>query len=91
MALMEVFFKLQNMKYSHLFPKTIKNVPTGADSINHQLLVKGGFMDQLMAGSWTLLPLGWRVYLNIEHIIREELDKIGSQEILMPLLLDLNS
>ncbi|OGE24420.1 hypothetical protein A2688_04720, partial [Candidatus Daviesbacteria bacterium RIFCSPHIGHO2_01_FULL_38_8] len=74
------------MRYSKLFPKTLKQVPAGAESVNHQLLVKGGFIDQLMSGSYTLLPLGWRVYLKIEQIIREELDKIGSQEALMPLL-----
>src|SRR3989338_8494503 len=74
------------MRYSKLFPKTLKQVPAGAESVNHQLLVKGGFIDQLMSGSYTLLPLGWRVYLKIEQIIREELDKIGSQEALKPLL-----
>lgn len=74
------------MKQSTLFPKTRKNAPKGAESINHQLLVRAGFMDQLMAGSWTLLPLGWRVVDKINDIIREELDKIGSQEVLMPLL-----
>lgn len=74
------------MKYSKLFPKTLRQAPTGAEAINHQLLVRGGFIDQLMAGSFTLLPLGWRVYLKIESIIREELDKVGCQEMLMPLL-----
>ncbi|QQG43157.1 MAG: hypothetical protein HYW45_03070 [Candidatus Daviesbacteria bacterium] len=74
------------MLYSKLFPKTLKQVPSGAESVNHQLLVRSGFIDQLMAGSYTLLPLGWKVYLKIENIIREELDKIGCQEMLMPLL-----
>lgn len=74
------------MRYSHLFPKTLKTAPTGAESINHQLLVRAGFMDQLMAGSWTLLPLGWRVITKINQIIREEINAIGGQELLMPLL-----
>lgn len=74
------------MKYSKLFPKTFKQAPSGAESVNHQLLTRGGFIDQLMAGSYTLLPLGWRVYLKIENIIRDELNKIGCQELLMPLL-----
>lgn len=74
------------MRYSQLFPKTLKQAPTDATAVNHQLLVRGGFIDQLMAGSYTLLPLGWRVYLKIETIIREELNKIGCQEMLMPLL-----
>jgi prolyl-tRNA synthetase len=74
------------MRQSELFPKTLKQAPHGAESVNHQLLVRAGFMDQLMAGSWTLLPLGWRVLTKINNIIREELNKIGCQEVLMPLL-----
>lgn len=74
------------MKYSQLFPKTLRQNPVGAESINHQLLVRGGFIDQLMAGSWTLLPLGYRVFWKINQIVREELNKTGAQELLMPLL-----
>ncbi|KKR31401.1 MAG: Prolyl-tRNA synthetase [Candidatus Gottesmanbacteria bacterium GW2011_GWA2_41_12] len=74
------------MLYSKLFPKTRKDVPQGAESINHQLLVRAGFIDQLMAGSWTLLPLGWRVVTKINNIIREELNKIDAEEMLMPLM-----
>src|SRR4030066_1157085 len=74
------------MKQSVLFPKTRKEAPKEAESINHKLLVRGGFIDQLMAGSWTLLPLGWRVVTKINQIIREEMNAIGGQEMLMPLL-----
>jgi prolyl-tRNA synthetase len=74
------------MRYSQLFPKTKKTAPAGAESVNHRLLVRAGFIDQLMAGSWTLLPLGWRVVTKINQIIREEMDAIGGQEMLMPLL-----
>lgn len=74
------------MKYSQLFPKTIKQDPKDAVAVNHKLLVRGGFIDQLMAGSWTLLPLGWRVIQKINNIIREEIDATGAQEMLMPLL-----
>ncbi len=74
------------MRYSLLFPKTQKTAPTGAESVNHRLLVRAGFIDQLMAGSWTLLPLGWRVVPKINQIIREEMNAIGGQEMLMPLL-----
>lgn len=74
------------MRQSTLFPNTKKEAPKGAESINHQLLVRGGFIDQLMAGSWTLLPLGWRVVAKINNIIREEMNAVGAQEILMPLL-----
>lgn len=74
------------MLQSKLFPKTRRKAPREAESINHKLLVKAGFIDQLMAGSWTLLPLGWRVITKINEIIREEMNAIGGQELLMPLL-----
>ena len=74
------------MKQSILFPKTRKEAPKDAESVNHKLLVRAGFIDQLMAGSWTLLPLGWRVVTKINQIIREEMNNVGGQEMLMPLL-----
>lgn len=74
------------MRYSVLFPKTLKDAPSGAEAENHKLLVRAGFIDQLMAGSYTLLPLGFRVAEKIKNIIREELNKTGAQELLMPLL-----
>lgn len=74
------------MLQSKIFPKTKKEAPKDAVSINHKLLVRSGFIDQLMAGSWTLLPLGWRVITKINQIIREEMNAIGGQEMLMPLL-----
>jgi len=74
------------VKYSQLFPKTKREAPKGAEAVNHKLLVRGGFIDQLAAGSWTLLPLGWRVVSKITQIVREEMDAIGCQEMLMPLL-----
>lgn len=74
------------MLQSNLFPKSKKEPPRDAESINHKYLVQAGFMDQLMSGSWTLLPLGWRVVNKLNDIIREELDKTGAQEVLMPLL-----
>ncbi len=74
------------MLQSKLFPKTRKESPKEAESANHQLLVRAGFIDQLMAGSWTLLPLGWKVVTKINQIIREEMNAVGGQEMLMPLL-----
>lgn len=74
------------MRYSDLFAKTIKNDPAGEESINAKYLLRGGFIDKLMAGSYTLLPLGRRVEQKIEAIIREEINSTGAQEILMPLL-----
>src|SRR3989344_1558674 len=74
------------MKYSQLFPKTQREAPKEAESINHQLLVRGGFVGQLMSGSWTFLPLGFRVLQKVTQIIREEMNTTGAQEMLMPLL-----
>jgi len=74
------------MRYSKVFPKTQKSAPKDAESINHQLLVRGGFVDQLMSGSWTFLPLGLRVLQKVVQIIREEMDATGAQELVMPLL-----
>src|SRR3990167_7149477 len=74
------------MRYSKLFPKTIKEAPRDEVAINAKYLLRGGFIDKLMAGSYTLLPLGKRVEQKITQIIREEMNKTGAQEILMPLL-----
>jgi len=74
------------MLQSRLFPNTKKDAPKDAESVNHKLLVRAGFIDQLMAGSWTLLPMGWKVVTKINQIIREEMNAIGGQEMLMPLL-----
>lgn len=74
------------MRYSQLFPKTIKSDPKDEVSVNAKYLMRGGFIDKLMAGSYTLLPLGRRVERKIEQIIREEMDLTGAQEVLMPLL-----
>ncbi len=74
------------MRQSVLFPKTRKEAPKEAESVNHKLLVRAGFIDQLMAGSWTLLPLGFRVVTKISQVIRDEMNAIGGQELLMPLM-----
>ncbi len=75
------------MRYSRLFTKTTKQAPHDADSINAKYLVQAGFVDPLMAGVYTYLPLGLRVLQKIQNIIREEMQAIGGQEILMPALL----
>lgn len=74
------------MRYSKLFGKTIKDAPRDEVSANARLLLKGGFIDKLMAGSYTLLHLGRKVEQKIEQIIREEMNTSGAEEILMPLL-----
>jgi prolyl-tRNA synthetase len=74
------------MRYSGLFGKTIKDTPKDEVAVNAKLLLRGGFIDKLMAGSYTLLHLGRRVEQKIEQIIREEMNATGAGEILMPLL-----
>lgn len=74
------------MKQSKLFFKTRKETPADADSINASYLIRAGFVEKHMAGVYALLPLGFRVFKKIENIIREEMDKIGGQEILMNVL-----
>src|SRR5262245_2530795 len=71
---------------SQLFLPTLREDPADAEAASHKLLVRGGFIRQVSAGVWTYLPLGWRVYRRVEAIIREEMNAIGGQEILMPLL-----
>src|SRR5437870_7225714 len=71
---------------SQLFLPTLREAPADAEALSHKLLVRGGFIRQVSAGVWTFMPLGWRVHRKIERIIREEMDAIGGQEMLMPLL-----
>jgi prolyl-tRNA synthetase len=71
---------------SQLFLPTLREDPADAEAVSHKLLVRGGFVRQVGAGLWTYLPLGWRIHREVEQIIREEMDAIGGQEFLCPLL-----
>lgn len=74
------------MRYSKLFGKTLREAPKDAESTSHKLLAKAGFIDQLSAGVYTFLPLGWRVHSKIENIIREEMNVLSAAEFSMPVL-----
>ena len=74
------------MRLSHLFTKTSKDSQSDASSKNADLLVRGGFIHKTMAGVYSYLPLGLRVLRNVEQIVRDEMDAIGGQEILMSAL-----
>jgi len=74
------------MKLSELFTRTEKSVSQEDISINAQLLERGGFVYKNSSGVYTYLPLGWRVISKINQIIREEMNAIGGQEMLMPAL-----
>src|SRR3954453_3481368 len=65
---------------------TVKEAPADAEALSPRLLVRAGLARPVGAGLWTYLPAGWRVHRKVEQIIREELDRIGSQEMLMPVL-----
>jgi len=71
---------------SHLFLPTLRDAPTDAEAISHKLLVRAGYIRQVGAGLWSFLPLGWRVHRKVEEIVREEMDAIGAQEFLAPVL-----
>lgn len=71
---------------STLFLPTLREAPADAEAASHKLLVRGGFIRQVSAGVWTFLPLGWRVHQRVVQVIREEIDAIGGQEMLCPVL-----
>jgi prolyl-tRNA synthetase len=73
-------------RQSQLFIPTLREAPADAEAVSHKLLVRGGYIRQLSAGIWTFLPLGWRIHQKVVQIIREEMDAIGGQEMLMPVL-----
>jgi prolyl-tRNA synthetase len=74
------------MRFSNLFGKTLKEIPSEADTLSHQLLLRSGMIQQVAAGVYSYLPLGWRVLRKIEQIIREEMDNAGGQELMLPTL-----
>jgi prolyl-tRNA synthetase len=73
-------------RQSQLFIPTLREAPADAEAVSHKLLVRGAYIRQVSAGIWTFLPLGWRVHQKAVQIIREEMDAIGGQEMLMPVL-----
>lgn len=74
------------MRISKLLSKTQKEIPAEADTISHQYLLRGGMIQQTAAGVYSYLPVAWRSLQKIENIIRDEVDKAGGQELMMPVL-----
>jgi len=72
------------MRWSHLHVPTLRDAPADAEATSHKLLIQAGFIRQLHAGHYSLLPLGWRVFRKVENIVREEMDAIGAQEFRLP-------
>lgn len=73
-------------RLSEAFLPTLRESPADAEALSHRLLVRAGMVRQLGAGLWTFLPAGWRIHRKVEQVIREEMDAIGGQEMLMPVL-----
>src|SRR5690242_5634302 len=73
-------------RLSTYFLPTLRDDPAGAEALSHKLMVRAGLIRQLGAGLWTFLPAGYRVIKKVEAIVREEMDAIGGQEMLMPVL-----
>ncbi len=73
-------------RLSQLFVPTLREDPADAEAASHRLLVRGGFVRQTGAGLFSFLPLGWRVHEKAAQIVREEMDAIGCQEMLMPVV-----
>ena len=72
------------MRMSRLFGHTLREAPAEAETPSHSLLLRAGFIDQLMAGAYSYLPLGHRTKRKVEQVVREEMDAAGAQEVLLP-------
>jgi prolyl-tRNA synthetase len=75
-----------DLKASQLFFPTLREVPSEAEVVSHQLLLRAGFIRKVSAGVYTYMPLAVRVLKKIENIVREEMDRAGGQEVLMPII-----
>ncbi len=74
------------MRWQQAFIPTLRDDPADAEAVSHRLLVRAGFVRQLMAGVYSLLPLGFRVSQKITRVVREEMERIGAQEFRLPAL-----
>ena len=72
------------MKMSNMFVQTMREFPSDAEVVSHKMLARAGYIKKLTSGVYTFLPLMWRVLKKVENIIRDEMDKAGAQELLMP-------
>jgi len=74
------------LRFSKLYAPTLKETPSDSDIKSYELLIRGGFIRKISSGVYSYLPLGWKVIRKIENIVREEMEKIGSQEIMLPII-----
>ncbi|MBN1364548.1 MAG: proline--tRNA ligase [Syntrophaceae bacterium] len=74
------------MRYSEIFLPTVREVPSDAEIISHQLMIRAGMIRKLTSGIYSYLPIGYRVIRKLENIIREEMNKAGAQEVYLPMV-----
>lgn len=74
------------MRWSRAFIPTLKEDPSDAEVVSHRLMIRAGLMRRLANGIFTMLPLGWRAVRKVERIVREEMNRAGAQELLMPIM-----
>ena len=74
------------MRYSEMFLPTVREVPSDAEIISHQLMIRAGLIRKLTSGIYSYLPLGYRVIRKLEQIIREEMNRAGAQEVHLPMV-----
>ena len=74
------------MRWTEALIPTLKEAPAEAEAISHKLMLRAGLIRQLTSGVYCYLPLGWKVLNKIEHIVREEMDNSGAQEVLLSAL-----
>ena len=73
-------------RQSELFLPTLRDDPADAEAVSHKLLARAGLIRQVSAGLWSFLPAGWKTHEKIVQVIRDEMDGIGAQEMLMPVI-----
>jgi len=75
------------MRVSKLFMPTQREIPSDAEIVSHQLMLRAGLMKKIASGIYSFLPMGYRAYRKVENIVREEMDRAGAQELIMPAIL----
>lgn len=74
------------MRFSNLYAPTLKEKPSSAELISQELLMRAGMVRRIVAGVYTFLPLGWKIVMKVSQIVREEMNAIGAQEFMMPII-----
>jgi prolyl-tRNA synthetase len=74
------------MRYSEMFLPTVREVPSDAEIVSHQLMIRSGMIRKLTSGIYSMLPLGYRIVKKVQEIIRQEMDRAGAQEVYLPVV-----